>query len=225
MKNEELQKLVSRLAQHYWEDGLSREDLQQEAWLAVLEHGPSFSEDMGVSRSTFLGRRIRDRLRQFVAKMLDRSEVERYWEAPSIAEGPEAAIRAETKEECEALRAQASPEKFGKVRRVEQFVSNTTSLDAEIKVDSEGDSVTGHDEIGTSADQEALCYSKEIWRELRPMSLQRAGDALDDNSYLDKLVQFLLEGYDFLEIANKLGRNEKAVRRTWERAQKRRLAA
>lgn len=215
MKTTELQtafkRLVNKLCREYFEDGLDMDDLHQEAWLAIFEHAPLYKEEMGLALKQFLGRRVRDSLRTYKAKALNRQEIERYWEAESISGGPDHSIQAKTKEECEFLRQKEGAGKFAKPKRVEVVVSMTSSLDDDLSFGDEGgDSpYTLHDTLGVPADQEQKLHSARVARII---------DALSSKER--EVLLGRAENKSIREIASSWGVDKVVVQRVLERAQK-----
>jgi RNA polymerase sigma factor (sigma-70 family) len=226
MKPEEalrtFKRLIIRLAREYVEDGLDIEDLLQEAKLAVLENVSNYEE--GVTRAPlklYLRHRIRDRLRIYKAKMLDRIEVDRYWEAVCIADHDKS-IRAKTKGDCERQRQAAGEHLFARPRRVEEMVGNVISLDEELFVDADGEPITRHDVIGAPPGQEAVYQAKhESKRRLHKMAQEAAARTKFGSSCWSEIDRLRSEGLTFAEIGIQLNKSTDAVKKAWQRSQKR----
>lgn len=217
------ERLVGSLASKFHQDGLELDDIKQEARLAVLEHHASYSPEMGVSYNTFIGRRIRDAVRSFVAANSDMVEVSREWVADSIADGAGDAVRAKTKAECEALRTARGADLFKKPRRVIETVRATFSLDEDVGGSSGEDVViTRHEVIAVFApEQEGVFELKRVEEAMR----EDAGAKRKAGRPLAEGWQFIVEerakGTSFADIAKATGRTVPAVKRTYNSAQKR----
>lgn len=213
------ERLVGNLASKFAQDGLDLDDLKQEARLAVLESHAEYKPEFGVSLSTFLGRRIRDALRKYSAHTLDVIEVSREWVAESINQGPHVALRAKTKEECEALRSIVGPDAFRKPRRVVETMRVTVSLD-ESNSETDDDSMSLHDRLGTGPGQEAMIVANRQLTATREVE----NDAVKAGGHGGDWVEMLTlrsEGWTLSEIAAKFGKSHQAVHQALSRAQKR----
>lgn len=209
----DLGRLVKGLAAKYCCDGLEMNDLMQEAWVAVLENQDLYTEDMGVSLQTFLGRKIRNQLETFRANNLDLVELERHWIAESVAHGPGASIKAATKAECNALRNALGVELYKKPRRVIETTSATVSLDAETDADQQAECSSLHDKIGTGPEQELGMLAAEMTKKVETK--------LDRDGELTEIFRLRSEGHTFEHIAKRLGKGLRAVHQRYSRAQKR----
>lgn len=215
-------RLIGNVASKFVQDGIELDDLKQEATLAVLESFPLYSEDTGVSLNTFLGRRIRDALRGFVAASLGSIEIERKWVAEPINEHSSLAIKADSKEECEALRAFHGADRFKKPRRVISTSKPMASLDEGWESSSQDDDVTPHDKLGTSPPQEFGVLVAEAEEALVAASeaATRAGGH-GGADYWRQIGQLRSQGFTFAQIGRALGKSTMAVQMAWRRSQKR----
>jgi RNA polymerase sigma factor (sigma-70 family) len=209
------ERLIGSLASKFVQDGLDLEDLKQEARLAVLETHHDYTPEMKVSLNTFIGRRIRDALRKYAAANTDAFEVSREWVAESIADGPDGALRADSKAECNALRDVVGADKFRKPRRVIETVRATVSLDADTGCNCEGDtaSMSLHEQIGIGPEQELGMLAAEMTKTVTS-GLSRKGEELSE------IFRLRSEGHTFKDIAKKLGKETRAVELAFQRAQK-----
>lgn len=201
---EQYEKIVNALSARYVCGGVSVEDLRQEAWLAVIESYPLYSLDMGVSINTYLGRRIRDRLRSYKSTNADLMEVDRKWIAECV-EGPEQDITADTKEECVSLREEAGAAHYRKPRRVVRRVRATQSLDRTQSVANGEDSETYHSCVGVVPEQELL---------MRVADSMRRINGVDSK----KICELKRQGYSVRQISNILGKPEGTIKSAWFRA-------
>lgn len=216
------ERLIGSLASKFRQDGLEIEDLKQEARLAVLEHHGEHSPSMGVSYNTFIGRRIRDAIRTYVSQTLGIVEVSREWVAESIADGPEASIRAKDEAACEALRQLAGPEKFKRPRRISATAHFATSLDAQAGYEEDDKDGTLHDVLGTPPGQEAVLEANR--RHGLAKTVEGEGAAAGRHGggeYWATIARLREEGRTFAEIGKALGKSTAAVQMAWDRAQKR----
>jgi RNA polymerase sigma factor (sigma-70 family) len=215
-------RLIGNVASKFIQDGIELDDLKQEATVAVLESFPLYSEDLGVSLNTFLGRRIRDALRGFVSASLGSIEIERKWVAEPINEHANQTIKAETKEECEALRDFHGAERFKKARRVISTSKPTASLDEGWDNSSQEDDSTPHDKLGTSAPQEFGVLIGEAEEALLVVSeaASRAGGH-GGADYWRQIGLLRSQGFTFAQIGKALGKSTMAVQMAWRRSQKR----
>ncbi len=209
------ERLIGSLASKFLQDGLELDDLKQEARLAVIESHDSYAPDMGVSLNTFIGRRIRDALRKYVGANIDAFEISREWVAESIADGPDGALRARSKAECNALRDVVGPEKFRKPRRVIETVRATVSLDDDAGGNNEGntDCMSLHETIGTGPEQELGMLAAEMTTKVST-GLSRKGQELAE------IFRLRSQGHTFKDIAKSLGKETRAVELAFQRAQK-----
>jgi RNA polymerase sigma factor (sigma-70 family) len=212
------ERLIGNLAPKFCQDGLDLEDLKQEARLAVLESYKEYSAELGVSLQTFLGRRIRDSLRKFTSQSLDTVEVSREWVAESITDGPRAALRAKTKEDCELLRSVVGESRFKKPRRVIETMRATVSLD---ECMSEEDALSLHEVHGARPGQEAvlaanrqLCVAEEAEAEALVAGHHGGGDWAEMSALRSA-------GWTLAQIGKKLGKSPQAVRQALLRADRR----
>lgn len=206
------ERLIGSLAPKFQQEGLELDDLKQEARLAVIESYHSYTPDTGVSLNTFIGRRIRDALRKFVAANVDCVEVSREWVAESISDGPSAAIRSKSKAECAALREALGAEKYRRPRRVIESVRATVSLD-EGHDNGEEESSSYHEQIGTGPEQELGMLAAEMTKKVT-VKLCRNGTELAE------IFRLRSEGHTFDQIGFVLGKDANAVRMAFTRAQK-----
>ncbi len=153
------ERLVSSIASKFVRDGVDLEDLKQEATIAVLESHADYIADMGVSLNTYLGRRIRDALRSYLSLNLDAVEIDRKWVAEPIDEHPRESIKANTREECEALREFHGAHRFKEPRRVVVTIKATSSLDEGWETPLEEDN-SFHETLGVGPGQEAVLQAK-----------------------------------------------------------------
>lgn len=215
-------RLIGNIASKFVQDGIELEDLKQEATLAVLESFPLYSEDMGVSLNTFLGRRIRDALRGFVSASLGSIEIERKWVAEPINEHFSQAIKADSKEECEALRSFHGAARFKKPRRVISTTKPMASLDEGWESHSQDDDTTPHDKLGTSPPQELgvlIAEAEEALVAASEAASRAGGHGAAD--YWQRIGQLRAQGLTFAQIGKALGKSTMAVQMAWRRSQKR----
>lgn len=213
------ERLIGNLASKFAQDGLDLDDLKQEARIAVLESYAEYKPELGISLSTFLGRRIRDALRKYSAHNLDIIEVSREWVSESIVEGPHVALRAKTKEGCEALRSIVGPNAFRKPRRVVETMRVTVSFD-ECSGESDEDSTSLHDRLGTGPGQEAMVLANRqltATKEVQNDAAKAGGHGGD----WSELLTLRSEGWTLAEIAARFGKSPQAVHQALSRAQKR----
>lgn len=219
-------RLIGNVASKFAQDGIELDDLKQEAALAVLEAYPSYNESLGVSLNTFLGRRIRDALRAYVSATLGTIEIERKWVAEPINEHSSSAIKADSKEECEALRDFHGADRFKKPRRVISSSKAMASLDEGWETSmSSGpyeDTSTPHDRLGTSPPQEFGVLVAEAEEALAAASEEaaRAGGH-GGADYWRQIGSLKSQGFTFAQIGKALGKSTMAVQMAWRRSQKR----
>lgn len=213
------ERLIGSLAPKFQQEGLELDDLKQEARLAVIESYSTYTPETGVSLNTFLGRRIRDALRKFVAASIDSFELSREWVAESISDGPDSAIKAKSKPECAALREALGSHLYRKPRRVIETSRATVSLDEESGVSTGEDAgSTLHEHIGTGPEQEAVLLLKEAKAQLTVVigaASKRGGGRL-----WARVIEMRTQGYSFPQIGVEMGKSEDAVKKLWRRAQK-----
>lgn len=207
------ERLIGSLASKFHQDGLDLNDLRQEANLAVLESYADYTPETGVSLNTYLGRRIRDALRTFVSKNTDLLEVSREWIAEPIADDPRNAIKAKSKEECQALVNALGPDAYKKPRRVIETISVAVSFDAD-DGDASEDALSLHERVGTGPEQELGMLAAEMSAKVKT-KLARNG------SELAEIFRLRSEGRTFPQIAEMIGKDADSVRMAFSRAQKR----
>lgn len=215
--------LVKKLARQYFAEGLCIEDLEQEAWLTLLEHQPKYTSELGISERTFLGRKIRNRLEAFRRESLGLVEIERDWVAESIAGGPDEAIKAKSKAECEALVKFRGAEKYKKPSRVIQYTPAAVSLDAEwgdVSSDT-NENQTGHDLVGRQPNQEFDMMRAELSQTLAEKEQRAKKSRKNSGKDWQRIGELRAQGYTFAQIAQELGKPTNSVIKTWHRAQKR----
>lgn len=206
------ERLIGSLAPKFLQAGFDLDDLKQEARLAVLESHGDYSPDTGVSMNTFIGRRIRDALRTFVSANVDAVEVSREWVAESIADGPDASLRAKTKAECELLRAVVGADRFKKPRRHIEKI-RAASFDDDADGDGE-EALTLHERVGVGPEQELGMLAAEMTTKVSTKMGRKGGE-------LAEIFRLRSEGHTFEQIGQILGKDWNAVYKAFSRAQKR----
>lgn len=211
----EWESFAKKLASKYVAPGLDLQDLEQEAFLSVLEELPKYKEEVGVSLRVFLGRGIKNRLATLYRKTLNLVQIEQYWMVCHKSGDKELNVKVVDKSQGEAV-IRANPSEYTAVRHVKVMASIGPSLDEELEGHDGSNAETLHEVVGDRAEQEWIPTLRQRVSALRAASLSE-----EHAAELETIIKMKQEGFTLDEIGARFGKKKAAVCMILARAKKR----